>query len=141
MENMAAAPPVYILNARCEVYADYVKRKHTFRLNSTDGAEYLFAAENGTKMIEWVEKINFHARLAPSNQLASFQTIGPGCDATVRERAKQGNIYWRCKTSFIIQAKITVHIFIVYALPAPINGSLFNNFFDNFNSVNAKLQN
>lgn len=45
-----------------------------FRLNTSDGAEYLFSAETHIKMIEWVDRINFHAKLAPSNQLASFQT-------------------------------------------------------------------
>uniref|UniRef100_A0A915ENZ4 PH domain-containing protein n=1 Tax=Ditylenchus dipsaci TaxID=166011 RepID=A0A915ENZ4_9BILA len=73
MDNVAAAPPVYIRNAMCGIYPDYVKKKHTFKLNSSDGAEYLFSAENNFKMIEWVEKINFHAQLAPPNQLTSFQ--------------------------------------------------------------------
>ncbi|KAI1720497.1 spectrin repeat domain-containing protein [Ditylenchus destructor] len=75
MENMAAAPPVYILNATCVLYANYVKKKHTFKLNTSDGAEYLFSADNSMKMIEWIEKINFHAQLAPSNQLASFNRM------------------------------------------------------------------
>ena len=43
-------------------------------LNTSDGAEYLFSAETHVKMVEWIERINFHARLAPSNQLASFKT-------------------------------------------------------------------
>lgn len=32
MENMASAPPVYIMNAHCVIYPDYVKKKHTFKL-------------------------------------------------------------------------------------------------------------
>lgn len=97
MENMAAAPPVYILHAQCAVFPEYLKRKHVFkyakfelnsrkltnfklimpisRLNASDGAEYLFACENNTKMIEWVDKVNFHAKLDPSNQLTSFTQV------------------------------------------------------------------
>ncbi len=41
-------------------------------MSTADGAEYLFSCENNLKMIEWVEKINFHARLDPKDQLASF---------------------------------------------------------------------
>lgn len=89
MENMAASPPIYILHASCVVFPEYVKRKHVFkyaifskiciiflfRLNATDGAEYLFACDNNTKMIEWVDKVNFHARLDPSNQLVSYKEV------------------------------------------------------------------
>ncbi|KAI6229996.1 Spectrin repeat-containing domain protein [Aphelenchoides fujianensis] len=71
-ENNANAPPVYILHARCVVYPEYAKRKHTFKLNTHDGQEFLFSCETYAKMIEWVEKINFHARLDPSHQLTSF---------------------------------------------------------------------
>lgn len=31
MENMASAPPVYILHAQCVVYPEYLKRKHVFK--------------------------------------------------------------------------------------------------------------
>jgi hypothetical protein len=35
MENNAASPPVYILNAACVEQKDYVKRKHVFKLATT----------------------------------------------------------------------------------------------------------
>lgn len=33
-ENMAAAPPVYILHAQCAAYPEYHKRKYTFKLRT-----------------------------------------------------------------------------------------------------------
>ncbi|KAI6237537.1 hypothetical protein M3Y95_00275500 [Aphelenchoides besseyi] len=77
-ENQANAPPVYILHARCVVYPEYAKRKHTFKLNTADGSEFLFSCESYAKMIEWCEKINFHARLDPSHQLTSFNNKSNG---------------------------------------------------------------
>ncbi|KAI6189412.1 Karst [Aphelenchoides bicaudatus] len=77
-ENMAAAPPVYILHARCVVFPEYAKPKHTFKLNTTDGCEYLFSCESYAKMMEWIDRINFHARLDPSHQLTSYNSITNG---------------------------------------------------------------
>uniref|UniRef100_A0A914XIB6 Spectrin alpha chain n=1 Tax=Plectus sambesii TaxID=2011161 RepID=A0A914XIB6_9BILA len=73
MENMAAAPPVYILGARCALYPEYHKRRHAFKLLTQDGAEYLFATADDKQTNEWVAKISFHASLEPSNQLKSFE--------------------------------------------------------------------
>jgi len=43
------------------------------RLNTPEGSEYLFACEQSElKMIEWVDKVNFHAQLDPAQQLTSF---------------------------------------------------------------------
>uniref|UniRef100_A0A7E4UVW3 Spectrin beta chain n=1 Tax=Panagrellus redivivus TaxID=6233 RepID=A0A7E4UVW3_PANRE len=86
MSNMADAPPVYIHNASCTVTT---KRTNAFTLSTQDGSVYHFACcdilsdkkdanvkANYGKMIEWVEKVNFHAKLEPRNQLKSFRTNG-----------------------------------------------------------------
>uniref|UniRef100_A0AC34R0H6 PH domain-containing protein n=1 Tax=Panagrolaimus sp. JU765 TaxID=591449 RepID=A0AC34R0H6_9BILA len=85
MSNMADAPPIYIHQATCAVTS---KKPNAFVLHTQDGAVYYFACcDNLTdkkeanqklnygKMIEWVEKINFHAGLEPKNQLKSFKEV------------------------------------------------------------------
>lgn len=85
MNNTADAPPIYIHNASCGVTT---KRPNAFTLHTQDGAAYYFACcdslsdkkeanqkANYGKMIEWVEKINFHANLEPCNQLKSFKEV------------------------------------------------------------------
>lgn len=48
------------------------------RLITADGAEFLFAVETSqAKMLDWVERINFRARLAPVDQLLSFSAARP----------------------------------------------------------------
>ncbi|CAD6193236.1 unnamed protein product [Caenorhabditis auriculariae] len=71
-ENVAAAPPVNIYGAHCEQYPEYVKRKHAFRILAQDASEFIFACPDERQMLEWVAKIQFHAALAPSNQLKSY---------------------------------------------------------------------
>ncbi|KAL0808290.1 hypothetical protein ABMA28_012785 [Loxostege sticticalis] len=68
----AAAPPVAILNARCEPAGDYTKRANVFRLACADGAEYLFACSSRDLMKEWVAKLSFHAQLPPELQLTPY---------------------------------------------------------------------
>ncbi|KPJ18807.1 Spectrin beta chain, brain 4 [Papilio machaon] len=68
----AAAPPVAILNARCEAASDYTKRAHVFRLSCGDGAEYLFACSSQQLLEEWVAKLAFHAHLPPELQLTPY---------------------------------------------------------------------
>ncbi|XP_045541118.1 spectrin beta chain [Papilio machaon] len=68
----AAAPPVAILNARCEAASDYTKRAHVFRLSCGDGAEYLFACTSQQLLEEWVAKLAFHAHLPPELQLTPY---------------------------------------------------------------------
>ncbi|ETN74189.1 hypothetical protein NECAME_13133 [Necator americanus] len=75
-DNLAAAAPVYIYGARCEPFPEYIKRKHAFRLATQDGAEYVFACSDERQMLEWVAKVKFHAGLAPSNQLKSYNYHG-----------------------------------------------------------------
>uniref|UniRef100_A0A0N4ZQ51 Spectrin beta chain n=1 Tax=Parastrongyloides trichosuri TaxID=131310 RepID=A0A0N4ZQ51_PARTI len=75
MENAALAPPVYILGATCRYYPEYVKRKNTFKLTTTDGSEYLFSVNIAQQMQEWINKIQFHASLSPKNQLESFDSV------------------------------------------------------------------
>jgi len=83
MNNMADAPPIYIHNASCEVTT---KKPNAFTIHTQDGAAYYFACcdnlsdkkevnhkLNYQKMIEWVEKIDFHAKLEPKNQLKSYR--------------------------------------------------------------------
>ncbi|CDW52048.1 protein sma d; protein sma c; protein sma b [Trichuris trichiura] len=71
-ENMAAAPPINILRAVCQPAFDYQKRKNTFKLRTSDGAEFLFACPSPIEMEDWIAKISFHAALPPSLQLKSF---------------------------------------------------------------------
>ncbi|CAD5225498.1 unnamed protein product [Bursaphelenchus okinawaensis] len=70
-DNKALAS-VSIRDAVCVVYPEYLKRKNTFKLNTHDGAEYLFSCNSYQSMVEWVDKINFRARLDPQNQLKTF---------------------------------------------------------------------
>lgn len=72
MESKAAMPPVGIYNAKCSVAEDYTKRKNTFRISCVDGSEFLFSASSEKEMEEWMNKIIFHANLAPSQQLLSY---------------------------------------------------------------------
>lgn len=85
MSNMADAPPIYIHQATCAVTT---KKTNSFVLHTQDGAVYYFACcDNLTekkeanqklnygKMLEWVDKINFHASLEPKNQLKSFKEV------------------------------------------------------------------
>ena len=60
-ENMALAPPLAIHNANCEIATDYTKKKNVLRLHLGDGSEYLLMATSQNEMVEWLEKIKFHA--------------------------------------------------------------------------------
>ncbi|XP_025833247.1 spectrin beta chain, non-erythrocytic 1 [Agrilus planipennis] len=71
--SKAISSPVGIHNAICTVADDYVKRKHTFRLVTPEGSEFLFACNNEADMLEWVGKIRFRAKLPPSQQLINFE--------------------------------------------------------------------
>ncbi|XP_060809257.1 spectrin beta chain, non-erythrocytic 5 isoform X2 [Amyelois transitella] len=73
----AAAPPVAILNARCEPAGDYTKRANVFRLACADGAEYLFSTHTKELMREWVAKLGFHAKLPPELQLTPYSAESP----------------------------------------------------------------
>ena len=72
LESKGAAPPLSLYQAHCERASDYTKRKNVFRLRTSDGAEFLFGAEDLHHLDEWVKKIAFHAGLAPSQQLLSY---------------------------------------------------------------------
>ncbi|XP_049883110.1 spectrin beta chain, non-erythrocytic 5 isoform X2 [Pectinophora gossypiella] len=85
----AAAPPVAILNARCEPAGDYTKRANVFRLACADGAEYLFACTSQELMAEWVAKLGFHARLPPSLQLTPYSQEDQDPTAELRRRLHQ----------------------------------------------------
>lgn len=78
----AAAPPVAILNARCEPASDYTKRAHVFRLACGDGAEYLFACASHQLMLEWVAKLSFHAQLPPELQLTPYSADADAASGT-----------------------------------------------------------
>ncbi|CAK1555972.1 unnamed protein product [Leptosia nina] len=88
--SKAAAPPVAILNARCEPANDYTKRAHVFRLSCTDGAEYLFACAKHELMLEWVAKISFHAALPPQLQLTPYDSSTSPAD-DVRKRLRNAS--------------------------------------------------
>lgn len=71
-QKKAATAPVNILNARCEKAEDYTKKKNVFRLKLPDGSEFLFLANSKTEMLDWVNKVSFHASLPPNLQLMSY---------------------------------------------------------------------
>ncbi|XP_063909279.1 spectrin beta chain, non-erythrocytic 1 isoform X5 [Zophobas morio] len=71
--SKASGPPVNIHNALCTVADDYQKKKHTFRLAITDGSEFLFACNTEVEMDDWIQKINFRAKLPPSQQLLHLE--------------------------------------------------------------------
>ncbi|CAG2161762.1 unnamed protein product, partial [Oppiella nova] len=70
--NQASAPPFSVLGAKCVRAHDYTKRKHVFRLQLSDGSEYLFTNNDENRMQEWLNKIAFHASLPPAMQLLSY---------------------------------------------------------------------
>ncbi|CAG2101158.1 unnamed protein product [Medioppia subpectinata] len=70
--NQASAPPFSVLGAKCLRAVDYTKRKHVFRLQLSDGSEYLFTTNDENRMQEWLNKLAFHASLPPSMQLLSY---------------------------------------------------------------------
>ena len=43
-----------------------------YRVITSDNAEYLFLADSGETLGEWVTKLGFHAQLPPSMQLMSY---------------------------------------------------------------------
>ncbi|XP_039761830.1 spectrin beta chain, non-erythrocytic 5 isoform X2 [Pararge aegeria] len=91
--SKAAAPPVAILNARCEPAGDYTKRAHVFRLAGADGAEYLFACASRALMADWVAKLRFHAALPPQLQLTPYSAPAPGDspNADIRRRLQNAS--------------------------------------------------
>ncbi|XP_052755503.1 spectrin alpha chain, non-erythrocytic 1 isoform X2 [Galleria mellonella] len=82
----ATAPPVAILNARCERASDYTKRANVFRLVCADGAEYLFACSSKELMDEWVAKLAFHAQLPPELQLTPYSPASESPTAELKRR-------------------------------------------------------
>ncbi|XP_059044966.1 spectrin alpha chain, non-erythrocytic 1 [Achroia grisella] len=82
----AAAPPVAMLNARCEKASDYTKRANVFRLVCADGAEYLFACSSKQLMEEWVAKLAFHAQLPPELQLTPYTPASESPTAELKRR-------------------------------------------------------
>ncbi|XP_008201528.1 spectrin alpha chain, non-erythrocytic 1 isoform X2 [Tribolium castaneum] len=71
--SKASGPPVNVHNAMCSIADDYQKKKHTFRLELTDGSEFLFACSSDSEMDNWIQKISFRARLPPSQQLLHLE--------------------------------------------------------------------
>ncbi|XP_076359799.1 spectrin beta chain, non-erythrocytic 5 kst [Tachypleus tridentatus] len=74
IENNASSPPLVVAHAKCSKATDYTKKKHVFRLQLSDGSEYLFMAHMENEMHDWLEKLSFHASLPPSMQLMSYET-------------------------------------------------------------------
>lgn len=72
IQKKAATAPVNILNAVCEKADNYTKKKNVFRLRMPDSGEFLFLASSKNDMIDWVNKISFHAALPPNLQLLSY---------------------------------------------------------------------
>jgi len=78
IESKAAASPLNLYQANCERASDYTKRKNVFRVRTSDGAEFLFGAEDSKSLDEWVKKIAFHAALSPAQQLMSYDNFKKG---------------------------------------------------------------
>ena len=74
-ESKAAASPLNLYQAQCERASDYTKRKNVFRLRTSDGAEFLFSADDHQLLEDWVKKISFHAALSPAQQLMSYDSF------------------------------------------------------------------
>ncbi|KAG1650604.1 Spectrin beta chain, non-erythrocytic 5 [Nymphon striatum] len=72
IDNVAAAPPLNLHQGQCTKATNYTKKKHVFRLQLSDGSEYLFTASSNAEMEEWMKKLSFHAALHPSKQLMSY---------------------------------------------------------------------
>ncbi|XP_066955513.1 spectrin beta chain, non-erythrocytic 5 isoform X7 [Macrobrachium rosenbergii] len=77
-DQKAASPPISIHQAKVEVAEDYTKKKHVFRIITSDNAEYLLLAESEENLNEWVTKLGFHAQLPPSMQLMSYDNHKEG---------------------------------------------------------------
>uniref|UniRef100_A0A1I8B4T5 PH domain-containing protein n=1 Tax=Meloidogyne hapla TaxID=6305 RepID=A0A1I8B4T5_MELHA len=73
MENMAASAPLALHGSNSALNPEYIKKRFVFKLNTADGAEFLFAAPDQLKALEWVDKINFRAKLDPADQLLAFR--------------------------------------------------------------------
>lgn len=71
-QKKAATAPVNILNARCEKAEDYTKKKNVFRLHLPDGSEFLFLTGSQDSLVDWINKLSFHAALPPNLQLMSY---------------------------------------------------------------------
>ncbi|CAG9824099.1 unnamed protein product [Phaedon cochleariae] len=87
--SKAASPPINVHNAHCTIAADYQKRKHTFRLVITDGSEFLFSSGSEVEMNDWVNKINFRARLPPAQQLLHFEVSKDANDFEVSSQSSR----------------------------------------------------
>lgn len=59
--RVAASPPINIHGATCEMATDYTKKKNVMRLVLSDGAEYLFVAQDLAEMALWQKKIQHFA--------------------------------------------------------------------------------
>ncbi|KAF7638383.1 hypothetical protein Mgra_00002066, partial [Meloidogyne graminicola] len=73
MENIAAAAPLALYGSYSALNPEYIKKRFVFRLHTADGAQFLFAAPDQLKALEWVDKLNFRARLDPADQLLAFR--------------------------------------------------------------------
>lgn len=72
VRSNAFCAPIAIHNCQCGIADDYNKRKHTFRLITSDSCEYLFSCNSEQEMQDWISKIVFRARLPPSQQLVHY---------------------------------------------------------------------
>ena len=72
-----------------------------FRLRTSDGAEFLFGAEDSQNLDEWVKKIAFHAALAPSQQLLSYDAY-----------LVSGDVPSRFVYIFVLLVSLSIHLSI-----------------------------
>ena len=85
IENHAAAPPLALKDAKCEIAAEYTKKKNVIRLTLSDQSEYLFMTHDPVEMNQWQTKIQFHAGMIfylvylPVFVVIVAVTISQGC--------------------------------------------------------------
>ena len=61
IDQQAAASPLVLQRASCEIATDYTKKKNVLRLTLSDGADFLLMANSQNEMVEWLNKIKFYA--------------------------------------------------------------------------------
>ncbi|KAL5008187.1 hypothetical protein ScPMuIL_013768 [Solemya velum] len=76
LERAAAAPPLNIHAAHCEIASDYTKKKNVLRLKVHDGSEFLLETSSASDMEKWLSKINFYAAQPPMHpNLDLYQSL------------------------------------------------------------------
>ncbi|KAM3930646.1 uncharacterized protein RB166_004169 isoform 2-T2 [Leptodactylus fuscus] len=68
-KSSASAPPLHLTGAVCTLESDYTKRDNCFRLQLTDGSEYLFRAPTPESLHQWVTKLRHNSGMEDTDLL------------------------------------------------------------------------